>query len=113
MNYLSKYLSAILFLIAASFFFQSCKKDKCKDQYCLNGGACLDGTCQCPTGYSGAHCETNTGGGSGNNGQAMFWANQDLGCGNISVSVNGQSGAISSYFASGPPSCGTSGCATF
>lgn len=40
-------------LIAVS----SCKKDPCKDSNCLNGGVCIDGTCNCPTGYSGTHCE--------------------------------------------------------
>jgi len=32
--------------------------DKCNDQYCLNGGDCLDGTCICSNGYTGVHCET-------------------------------------------------------
>jgi|SRR6185436_742510 len=51
---LLKHLSAILIITA---IFNSCKDDPCKDTYCLNGGACLDGNCNCPGGYSGTHCE--------------------------------------------------------
>lgn len=35
---------------------QSCKKDPCENTVCLNGGECLDGTCQCPAGFSGPDC---------------------------------------------------------
>ncbi|MBS1586219.1 MAG: calcium-binding EGF-like domain-containing protein [Bacteroidetes bacterium] len=38
--------------------YTSCKKDKCKDVTCQNGGTCSDGNCTCPTGYSGTLCET-------------------------------------------------------
>ena len=34
--------------------------DPCDQIMCLNGGACVDGTCDCPSGYSGAACETYT-----------------------------------------------------
>jgi len=33
-------------------------KDPCKDVACLNGGACVDGTCVCANGYTGANCDT-------------------------------------------------------
>ena len=33
-------------------------KDPCKDIACLNGGACVDGTCVCANGYTGADCST-------------------------------------------------------
>lgn len=35
-----------------------CQPDACKDVTCLNGGACNDGTCICPTGFTGTYCET-------------------------------------------------------
>ena len=38
----------------------SCKKenagDPCSETTCLNGGTCVDGTCNCPIGYTGADC---------------------------------------------------------
>lgn len=46
-------LSIISF--AAVFLLPSC--NECKDTVCLNGGACDDGTCICPSGYTGANCE--------------------------------------------------------
>ncbi|MBL7805713.1 MAG: hypothetical protein JNL02_18360 [Saprospiraceae bacterium] len=53
--------TTLLFILLPVLFIAgslSCKKDKCADQYCLNGGDCVDGTCKCPTGYTGEHCET-------------------------------------------------------
>lgn len=38
--------------------YTSCSKDDCKDVVCQNGGTCSGGTCTCPTGYSGARCES-------------------------------------------------------
>ena len=38
-----------------------CKKknaDPCEGKTCLNGGACNDGTCSCPLGYTGEDCGT-------------------------------------------------------
>lgn len=39
-----------------------CKKeeDPCEGISCLNSGACNDGTCTCPTGWSGEFCQTST-----------------------------------------------------
>ena len=48
-----------------------------------------------------------------NTGRATFWTNSDLGCGSISVTCSSQSGTITSYYSSGTPSCGASGCANF
>jgi hypothetical protein len=36
----------------------SCNADKCKDVVCQNAGLCIEGTCDCPTGYEGDFCET-------------------------------------------------------
>ena len=39
-----------------------CKKkketDPCEGKTCLNGGICNDGTCACPTGFTGTDCGT-------------------------------------------------------
>lgn len=69
------------------------------------------------TSKCGPLSNSNTGSGSGSGtgtstGQVIFWTASDHGCGPISVSINGQSGTISSYYSS-TPSCGASGCATF
>ena len=49
-----------IFLIACVVVFSlnSCKKDKCKKVECQNGGTCLEGVCDCPTGFIGENCET-------------------------------------------------------
>ena len=41
----------------AMVLFAGCD-DPCKDVTCLNGGTCLEGTCECPTGYEGTDCGT-------------------------------------------------------
>lgn len=57
---------------------------------------------------------TGSGGGTaGNNGNLTVWTQTDHGCGNISVNVNGQTGYVTSYYTSGVPSCGSTGCANF
>lgn len=35
---------------------QSCK-DECDDIACENGGTCVEGSCECPDGFSGELCE--------------------------------------------------------
>ncbi len=51
--------TAIVTLTAFSLItYTACKQDKCKDVACINGGACQDGSCICPSGYTGSHCET-------------------------------------------------------
>ncbi|MEP7195412.1 MAG: calcium-binding EGF-like domain-containing protein [Saprospiraceae bacterium] len=51
--------SLFLFLLVLLLFFQTCKKDDpCSKLTCKNGGECIDGTCSCPTGYSGPDCST-------------------------------------------------------
>jgi len=44
--------------LGTTLFFASCKEDKCKDVTCNNGGTCIDGTCECATGYEGTTCDT-------------------------------------------------------
>lgn len=53
------------------------------------------------------------GGGGSGSGNAVFWIGSDLGHGNITVTCNGSSQTISSYYSSGNPSCGSTGCANF
>jgi hypothetical protein len=51
-------MKRILLLLTICFFALSgCKKDQCESINCLNGGVCVDGTCECPAGYSGTNCE--------------------------------------------------------
>lgn len=53
--------TVITILISALLIFSSCSKDDpdpCENVVCLNGGACVNGSCNCPEGYSGAQCET-------------------------------------------------------
>ncbi len=79
------------------------------------GYNCVSGTCQYVSSNAdyatSASCESNCGGGSAGN--LTFWVNQDLGCGTINVAIASYgSGAISFYY-SGEPGCGSSGCANF
>ena len=46
-------------------------------------------------------------------GKATFWISSDLACGPITVTCNGSTGSITSYYTSGTPACGASGCASF
>ena len=46
----------------------ACKKDSCRNILCENDGVCIEGTCKCPTGYSGVHCELTCIGVNCNNG---------------------------------------------
>lgn len=55
-----------------------------------------------------------TGGGGGSStGNLIVWIASDLGHGRITVRVSGQSSQITSYYYSGAPACGASGCANF
>ena len=54
-------LTSIITLSAfAAVIYSSCKKDPCKGVTCQNGGACNNGSCVCPSGYSGNFCENST-----------------------------------------------------
>jgi len=37
--------------------YNSCKKDPCNGVSCSNGGVCVGGKCNCPSGYSGTSCQ--------------------------------------------------------
>ena len=69
-----------------------------------------------PTMYSSGswrgECTNLEGGGSGE-GQATVWIQSDLGCGNITVSIGGQTQVITGYYSGGAPGCSASGCANF
>lgn len=62
-------------------------------------------------------CEGSGGGGGGGggstDGQIMVWTSQDWQCGSIDVSIDGSYyGQITSYYYTGQPDCGASGCVT-
>ena len=58
-----------------------------------------------------ASCGTTTA--TPSSGQGMFWTASDQNCGPITVTINGQSKTITSYYSSVTPSCGANGCANF
>lgn len=50
----------IVSVIMGGMLYSGCTKstDECENITCKNGGACVNGTCSCPTGYTGSRCET-------------------------------------------------------
>jgi hypothetical protein len=51
-------MKQILLLLSICFLtITGCKRDECESTNCLNGGICVDGTCECPAGYNGTNCE--------------------------------------------------------
>ncbi len=58
MNRLFK--TALILGAFSLLLFASCKKDDpidpCENITCLNGGTCVNGECNCPTGYTGPDC---------------------------------------------------------
>jgi hypothetical protein len=48
----------IFLLLSAVLLVNSCR-DSCQDLVCLNDSECIDGSCNCPDGYSGIDCGTN------------------------------------------------------
>ncbi len=47
----------ITMLAFTAVTYTSCVKDSCAGVTCLNYGTCYGGSCSCPTGYAGRHCE--------------------------------------------------------
>ena len=45
-----------LSLLITLFALASCSSDPCEEVNCLNGGICMEGTCDCPPGWAGADC---------------------------------------------------------
>lgn len=56
---------------------------------------------------------TVTGSSGTTSGSAMFWIKSDLGCGNISVTLNGATKTITGFNTAGDPACGTANSANF
>lgn len=50
-------LNSLLFCLFLLVGFSSCEKeDPCQNVTCINGGTCVNGACNCPSGYSGSDC---------------------------------------------------------
>jgi len=48
---------ALTLVVFSAVTYTACNKNKCKNVFCLNNGACDGGKCVCPVGYEGARCE--------------------------------------------------------
>jgi hypothetical protein len=49
--------SVSLLLFAGLLFVSSCKSDPCEEVACQNGGACIEGVCECLPGFVGDSCQ--------------------------------------------------------
>jgi hypothetical protein len=58
MKKIKAFLIATGVSVALATGISSCVTDKCKDVVCQNDGICIEGTCDCPTGYEGTFCDT-------------------------------------------------------
>lgn len=72
-------LAAAMTLGLASL--NSCTEDKCKDVTCENGGACLEGVCDCEDGYEGTNCQTET--------RVAFYGSYSVSSGTVTCPVTG------------------------
>jgi hypothetical protein len=76
-----KLLSLATALTLGLASLNSCTEDKCKDVTCDNGGACVDGTCECADGYEGTTCQTET--------RTAFIGNYSVTSGTVTCPVSG------------------------
>lgn len=53
-----KKLKIISYILTILLSISSCRKDPCESKVCKNGGTCDNGTCNCPSGYTGSDCGT-------------------------------------------------------
>ena len=51
------YQFSLALLTSCFFFFTSCSESNCDDTMCMNGGVCLEGTCDCPDNFTGPNCD--------------------------------------------------------
>ncbi|KAB1065196.1 calcium-binding EGF-like domain-containing protein [Salibacter halophilus] len=51
------FFSLITSLLFISISCHQSDPDPCDSRYCLNGGSCIEGECDCPTGYYGVNCQ--------------------------------------------------------
>ncbi len=60
MKSFNKILITSLLTLSAfgSVTYMACKKDRCNNVACLNGGSCDNGNCVCTPGFEGNRCET-------------------------------------------------------
>lgn len=107
-NFISQLL---LFMVVIITIVMSCEKKVSAPGVENQNSSTTSGTTTGGT-TAGGTTAGGTTGGSGT-GQAMFWIQSDLGCGNVTVYISGVSKTITSYYASGAPACGSSGCATY
>jgi hypothetical protein len=85
-------------LLCLLIILNACESDPCENVVCQNGGTCVDGTCDCPTGFEGKFCEVAV------KGRMTFWIDATAkNVGTIEVFVDNRFiGTIDKYFNASP-----------